>query len=82
MDSLNINRINELARKQRTVGLTDEEKAEQAKLRENYIKAIRADIQSSLDNVTMVNKDGSTSSLKEEHELRQKLREGKTSMKN
>lgn len=77
MDSLNINRINELARKQRTVGLTDEEKAEQAKLRENYIKAIRADIQSSLDNVTMVNKDGSTSSLKEEHELRQKLREGK-----
>lgn len=82
MDSLNINRINELARKQRTVGLTDEEKAEQAKLRENYIKAIRADIQSSLDNVTMVNKDGSTSSLKEEHELRQKLREGKTPLKN
>ena len=82
MDSLNINRINELARKQRTVGLTDEEKTEQAKLRENYIKAIRADIQSSLDNVTMVNKDGSTSSLKEEHELRQKLREGKTPLKN
>lgn len=77
MNSLNIKRINELAKKQKTVGLTPEEEEEQAKLRADYIKAIRADIKSSLDNVTLVNKDGSTSSLKEEHEQRMAEREKK-----
>lgn len=70
MDSKTIARINELAHKSKSVGLTDAEKAEQAKLRAEYIAAIRANIKSSLDNVTMVNADGSHSSLKEEHEKR------------
>ena len=34
---MNIERINELARKSRTEGLTPEEKAEQQKLRQEYI---------------------------------------------
>ena len=80
MNSLNIARINELARKQKSVGLTEAEKEEQAKLRQEYIKAIRADIKSSLDNVTMVNKDGSTSSLKEEHDKRMEGRNKNNSL--
>ena len=39
--SIDINRINELARKSKTVGLTDEEKEEQAVLRAEYIKNVR-----------------------------------------
>ncbi len=38
---LNIDRINELARKQREVGLTEEEKAEQAVLRRAYIDSVK-----------------------------------------
>ena len=38
---MNIERINELARKSRTEGLTPEEKAEQQKLRQEYIAAVK-----------------------------------------
>ena len=34
-----VKRINELAQKSRTVGLTEEEKAEQQRLRQEYVKA-------------------------------------------
>lgn len=37
---LNIERINELAKKAKTVGLTDEEKEEQAKLRKEYVQSV------------------------------------------
>ena len=43
-------RINELARKQKTVGLTPEEEAEQKKLREEFRAAFRANFQKQLDN--------------------------------
>ena len=36
-----IKRINELAKKSKEQGLTEEEKAEQAKLRQEYIKKFR-----------------------------------------
>ena len=45
---VDVNRINELARKSKTVGLTDEEKKEQEKLRKEYINAIRNNIVSQL----------------------------------
>ena len=41
MEKKKIDRISELSRKQRTIGLTEEEKAEQAQLRQEYIQAIR-----------------------------------------
>lgn len=37
-------RINELAKRQREVGLTQEEKSEQKVLRENYLRAIRGQV--------------------------------------
>ena len=41
---IDVKRINELAKKQKEVGLTEEEKLEQQKLRRAYIDAIRNNI--------------------------------------
>ena len=44
-------RINELARKKRTVGLSEEEAAEQKKLYDIYLSAIREQVTGLLDNI-------------------------------
>ncbi len=49
-----LDRINELARKKKAEGLTKEEKAEQAILREEYIVAFREQFRAQLDNVKFV----------------------------
>ena len=56
---LNIDRINELYKKSQSVGLTDEEKSEQERLRAEYIKAIRQNLRGTLERVSFVNPDGS-----------------------
>lgn len=56
---MNIDRINELYHKSQSVGLTAEEKAEQERLRSEYIQAIRKNLRGTLDNVSFVNPDGS-----------------------
>ena len=59
MDQQQIARINELARKSRTPeGLTEEEKAEQAALRQAYLQAIKGSLVSQLENTTIVEPDG------------------------
>ena len=45
---MNVQRINELAKKAKTVGLTEEEKKEQEKLRKEYLAAIRKNLVSQL----------------------------------
>ena len=45
---VDIDRINFLAKKQREEGLTDEEKAEQAKLRREYIDSVLNNLRSQL----------------------------------
>ena len=55
---LKIDRINELYHKSQAEGLTEEEKAEQEKLRRNYIEAIRKNMRGTLDRVSFVNPDG------------------------
>lgn len=53
-----IKRINELYHKSKAVGLTDEEKAEQKKLREDYVAAIKGNIRSQLENIRVVDEAG------------------------
>ena len=59
-----IKRINELYHKSKTEGLSDEEKAEQKKLRDDYVAAIRGNIRSQLENVKVVDENGNEISLK------------------
>ena len=57
-------RINELAKKAKTVGLTKEEEAERDVLRREYINAFRQNLRSQLDRIEIVESDGSKSPLK------------------
>jgi uncharacterized protein YnzC (UPF0291/DUF896 family) len=59
MDRSSIDRINELARKSKTEGLTDAEKAEQAKLRAQYIESIKANVRATLESIEIVDDDSS-----------------------
>ncbi|MCB6342161.1 DUF896 domain-containing protein [Enterocloster lavalensis] len=63
MDSTRIDRINELYHKSQSVGLTEEEKAEQAALRQEYIAAIRASLRGTLNNISIQEPDGSITDL-------------------
>lgn len=58
MEQKKIDRINELARKQKSEGLTEEEKAEQFALRREYIEAYKKSLISELDNIRIVEPDG------------------------
>ena len=58
-----IARINELARKAKTVGLTDEELIERDKLRRIYIDAVKANLTGSLDNTYIVDEKGNKTPL-------------------
>ncbi len=53
-----LDRINELARKSRTVGLTAEEKEEQQRLRAEYVAAVRKNVELQLGNTFIVEPDG------------------------
>ena len=64
MTKESIDRINELARKSKTVGLTEEEKVEQAALRKEYLADIRKSLEATLSNVYFVEEDGSQTPLK------------------
>lgn len=46
-----VERINELARKAKTVGLTDAEIDERNELRKKYIEAFRSNLKVQLDNI-------------------------------
>ncbi len=53
-----IKRINELAKKSREEGLSEEEKAEQASLRQEYIKKFRQGMENTLNNVYIMDEKG------------------------
>lgn len=50
----NVKRINELARKAKADGLTDEEVVERNELRRKYIDAFKSSLRSQLDNIKFV----------------------------
>lgn len=58
-----IARINELYHKSQAEGLTEEEKAEQARLRREYVDNIRNNLKSQLDNIVIERPDGSVVDL-------------------
>ncbi len=59
-----IDRINALARKKRTEGLTVEESAEQALLYKEYLAGFRASMTGILDNTVIERPDGTREPLK------------------
>ena len=63
MEHEKIERINELARKKKTVGLTQAEVAEQAALRREYIDAFRLNVEEVLKNTVIQHPDGSKTPL-------------------
>ena len=58
-----IDRINALARKKKTEGLTPEEVQEQKELREEYVASFRASLRGILDNTVIERPDGSREAL-------------------
>ncbi len=58
-----IDRINELARKARFVGLTPDEEKERAALRRAYIDSVVGNLQAQLDNTYIVDEQGNKRKL-------------------
>jgi uncharacterized protein YnzC (UPF0291/DUF896 family) len=72
MNESKITRINELYHKSQAEGLTAAEKEEQAKLRAQYLADIRANLRGQLNNIDMVNADGTVENLGEKYGDKQK----------
>lgn len=58
MESERVKRINALAHKAKTVGLTPEETAERARLREEYLADFRRNLRAQLENTYIVDPQG------------------------
>lgn len=56
MEKEKIQRINELAKKAKTVGLTPEETSERDALRKEYLAAIRRNFKQTLDSIEITDK--------------------------
>ena len=67
MDNITIDRISALAHKPKSVGLTEEEKVEQAKLRREYLDAVKGNLRAHLNNIDIKEKDGSITNLGEKY---------------
>ncbi|MBS6546191.1 MAG: DUF896 domain-containing protein [Clostridiaceae bacterium] len=65
MEQSKIDRINALAKKAKTEGLTPEETAERKALREEYIADFRGSLKAQLDNTVVLNPDGTAYRLKQ-----------------
>lgn len=65
MKKEDIDRINELARKSKTVGLTPEENEERAVLRRAYIDSVVGDLRQQLDNTYIVDSKGNKRKLRQ-----------------
>lgn len=58
MDQKKIDRINELARKKKSVGLTGPEKVEQEKLRREYIEGYKRSLRHHIAGIKLVDEEG------------------------
>lgn len=62
-----INRINELYKKSKNEGLSAEEKEEQTRLRKEFVADVKGNLRAQLNNIDMVNADGSVENLGEKY---------------
>ena len=62
-----ISRINELYRKSKAEGLTEAEKKEQDLLRKEFIASVRGAVKAQLNNIDMVQEDGTIENLGEKY---------------
>lgn len=69
MDKKDIERINELARKKKTVGLTQAELNEQQVLRRRYLDEFKENLKATLDQVYIEREDGTYEKLKKKPPL-------------
>lgn len=58
LEESKINRINELAKKAKTSGLSIEEAKEQSQLRSEYLKTFRSTMRDTIENVKVLDPDG------------------------
>ncbi|WP_088033827.1 DUF896 domain-containing protein [Evansella clarkii] len=58
LDKNKLDRINFLARKAKTDGLTLKEQKEQKKLREEYLKSVRSSFKNQLKSIKVVDQEG------------------------
>ena len=70
MDKAQIERINELARKKKSVGLTPAELEEQAQLRAQYLREFRANMEETLKMVRVEQEDGTYKPLVKKENVR------------
>ena len=69
MEKSDIERINELAKKKKTVGLTPLELEEQSRLRRQYIEDFKKNLKAALDQVYIEREDGTYEKLKKKPPL-------------
>ena len=67
MEAEKIDRINVLAHKAKSVGLTEEEKKERELLRKEYLASVRMNLRSQLDNIDVKEADGTIVNLGERY---------------
>lgn len=63
MNDLKLARINALYKKSKEEGLTEAEKVEQKELREEYVLSVRNNLRGTLNNISLVNPDGTITEL-------------------
>lgn len=69
---LNIERINELYRKSKSEGLTEEEKSEQVRLRKAYVEAFHNNLRGNLDRMKIQRPDGTIENVKDRYKPKNK----------
>ncbi len=67
MNKEKIDRINELYKKSKAEGLTEEEKKEQAVLRQEFIASVKGNLRTQLNNIDIVDADGKVENLGEKY---------------
>lgn len=72
MEVEKIDRINALAHKSKSVGLTEEEKKERELLRKEYIASVRMNLRAQLDNVDVQQEDGTIINLGEKYGIKKR----------